>query len=410
MKATFYNESTKSEMLVSFSNELVIGEDGWAQIAPFGDFPGMGLVPDGKGGWITKRAIQRVDKQAVEQMVEEHNRSRRGLKKFLNGRPIFNGHPDNPVTGWKYPDKTAKGVFANVAVRENGFYGEPILTDEGEELVATKKVRAFSSRWETDFVGEEMINGKLTPVFRPTRFLSAGMTDKPNLPVEMFNEQETNQTQTMKKETVIAVLASLGILTAKGTTFANDASDEDVSEGLKQLGEKAKTATTLASEKATFANEKAQLEGQIATLKTEKATAATERETARTQFANERAAHITDLLDGATQDGRVTAAERPTWENRLKNEAQFANEAEALKKLTPKTKTASVTLQRGDRKVEISNSAERRDMVTALVNEKMVALKCGHDAALATVRKECPQLFEGMREPRIQMPGSKRRA
>ena len=401
MKAFFCNST---EMLVAFANEITIGEDGWAQIAPFGDFPGMALIPDDKGGFKRERAIQRMDRQAVTQMVAEFTGSRRGVSKFLRSRPIYLGHPDMPGGQVKYPDSKPKGVFANVAVRDNGFYGEPILTDEGEQLVASKQVRALSGRWLADeYLGEEMIGGKLMKVFRPTQFLSAGLTNRPNLPVELFNEAETEEKGNMKKEAVIALFTALGIMN-KGVAFANDASDEEVSEGLKQLGEKAKTATTLAAEKATFANEKATLEGTVSRRTTQKTTASTERDTARTQFANERAARVGELLDGAVASGRITAAERPTWEARLKNEATFANEAEALGKLTPATKTKSVTLQRGDRKVEISNASERREMISQLVNEEMASAKCGHDAALARVRNKYGQLFEGMQEPKITMP------
>lgn len=401
MKAIFHNAT---EMLVAFSNEIAIGEDGWAQIAPFGDFPGMALIDDGNGGYKREKAIQRMDRKAVTQMVNEFMSSQRGVRKFLKSRPIFLGHPDMPGGGAKYPDRMPKGVFANVACRDTGFYGQPILTDDGEALVANKSVRALSGRWEADeYLGEEVIGGMKFKVFRPTRFLSAGLTDRPNLPVEMFNEAEAQQQETqMKRETVIALLASLGILN-KGATFVNDASDEDVSEGLKVLAdghrEQTKKATTLANEKAQLEQRVSAKDGEIATLKTEKQTAATERDTARTNFANERKARIGELLDNAIKGGRITQAERATWEPRLANEATFINEAEALKKVEAKVKTTSVTLSRGDRKVEISNANERREMVQELVREEMDRSKADYDMAFAKVQRTCPQLFEAMAKP-----------
>lgn len=400
MKATFYNST---ETLIAFTNEIAIGEDGWAQIAPFGDFPGMALIADGKGGYKKEAAIQRMDKTAVAQMVNEYQRTRKGLTRFVTSRPIFLGHPDSPgAMGAKYPDKHPKGVFANIACRDNGFFGEPILTEEGEQLIASRKVTALSGRWDAEFVAKE--NG--VNIYRPVRFLSAGLTDRPNLPVQLLNEAEAetnNQTKTntMKKELLIALLASLGIMN-KGAAFVNEASDEDVSEGLNQLGEKAKTATTLANEKATLVNEKATLEGKVTTLTLEKTTATTERDNAKTSFANERKARIGELLDGSIKGGFITAAERATWEARLGNEANFANEAAALKALTPGMKTKSLTLSRGDRKVEISNASERREMVAELVNERMTTAKCDYDAAFAHVEKNYPQLFEAMTQPDLK--------
>lgn len=419
MKAIFHNTT---EMLVSFSNDFALGEDGWAQIAPLGDFPGMAFIDDGQGGFKKERAIQRMDKQAVTNMVNEFTQGRRGIRKFFCSRPIFHGHPDMPGGKLKYPDAEPKGVFANVAARDpvpgrpssGGFYGEPILTPAGEDLVASKKVRAFSGRWEAeDYLGEELIGGRLTKVFRPTRFLSAGLTDRPNLPVEMFNEAEAEQKQTertekqnvMNKTVVIALFAAHGILNSKGAAFANDAGDDEVSAGITRLGEKLTTetnrATTLTNEKATLANDKAQLEGRVTALTTEKGAVEIERNNARTSFANERTARIGELLDGATQAGRITGAERATWETRLKNEATFANEAEALKKLTPTVKTTSVTLTRGDRKVEISNASDRREMVTELVNERMASKKEDYDTAFAAVQKTYPTLFEAMEQPAL---------
>jgi hypothetical protein len=410
-----------TELLIGFSNDVAIGDDGWAMIAPFGDFPGMALVNDGRGGVKKQRAIQRIDKEAVTQMVNEFQGARRGVRKFLTGRKLFVGHPDVPGMKARYPDAEAKGVFANLAARADGLYGEPVLTEEGEQIIAEKQYRALSGRWEAEEVGEE--NG--TKIYRPTKFISAGLTNQPNLPVQLLNEAETDQGQegqeknTHMKKSVIALLMGLGV---SGITIANEATDEQVSDAVKALGEKAKTAdtlagekatlqsekTTLANDKATLAGDKARLEGEVATLKTEKATATTERDTAKTAFANERKARIGELLDGGIATGRIIAADRATWESRLSNEATFANEAEALKKLGAQMKTKSVTLQRGDRKVELSNAVERKEMVTEIVNERMQTTKCSYDAAYTWAQKEHPALFSAMEKPEIRNGGPKK--
>ena len=44
----FANISSGPE-LVTMINELSIGADGWAQIAPFGDYAGIAMIPDGQG-------------------------------------------------------------------------------------------------------------------------------------------------------------------------------------------------------------------------------------------------------------------------------------------------------------------------------------------------------------------------
>jgi phage I-like protein len=392
----------KTDTLVAFLNELAIGNDGWAQIAPFGDFPGMALVADGKGGFTRERAIQRMDREAVTQMVNEYAKSRKGVRGFLKSRPLYIGHPDVPGCESKYPDKAPRGIFSNLACREDGFYGQLNLTEEGEALIANKTYRALSGRWEAEYVGEE--NG--VKIYRPTKFYSAGLTNNPNLPVQLMNESEQAKQENTMKTKIIALLKKHGITLANGVTIANDASDAQIEEGLTQLGTHLERTATLANEKTTLANDKTSLatqlsakEGEITTLKASVSTLTTERESARTAFANERAARIATLLDQAMTDGRITKAERPDWERRLGNEATFANEADALGKLGAKTKTESLTFQRGDRKVELSNASERRELVAELVSAEMKTSDCTYDDAFARVQKSYPQLFQAMKQP-----------
>ena len=184
--AQFANAGQSVTTLVEISNDIKIGEDGWAQIAPFGDFPGMALVDDGSGGMRREKAIQRIDKAAATNMVTEFKNCSIA-NRYLIGTKIFKGHPDVPGYEKKYPDKSPVGVFADLAVRDDGFYGQPVFTNEGDE--ARKTLRAFSGRWNADFVAEE--NG--TKVYSPSVLISAGLTDRPNLPVQLLNEADAGE-------------------------------------------------------------------------------------------------------------------------------------------------------------------------------------------------------------------------
>lgn len=394
----FCNDST--ELLVGFENELTIGGDGWAMIAPFGDFPGMS-VREHNGKIIKEPAIQRMDREAVAQMVNEYQTNTKGVRGYARKRPIFIGHPDGRGVGHKYPNKQPVGVFANIALRDDGLYGEPIFTEEGESLVASGQLRAFSGRWDAELVNEE--GGK--KIYRPCKFLSAGLTNQPNLPVQLLNEAEmpgddsTHQKNTMKK-TLIALLTKLGV------QFANDATDEQLSalegpaltaiDGLAAHGTK---VTELTNEKETLATSINSKDGEITTLKTE-------RDTLRTSFANERAARISSETAAALQAGRITAAELPDWQRRLGNEAQFANELAALQKLAPKVKTQSVTITRGDRKVELANAKERGSMLAEIVNEIAQEKKLNpvthYNQIVKIAQQRHPALFEAMASPVIR--------
>ena len=209
-KAQFANSAAQPAAAVFFANEIAIGADGWAMITKFGDYPSTALFADGKGGMKKEKAIQRVDKAGAEQMVAAFVNARRGIRKFLRGCNIYDGHPDVPGIGKFYPDKEPKGVFADLQVRDDGLYGLPVFTNEGSELVETKKRRAFSGN-----IGNSEPDGTTAdgvPIYRPTEIFSAGLTNNPHLPVNFFNADDTlaeapaeatnqnNQTKKMKKK------------------------------------------------------------------------------------------------------------------------------------------------------------------------------------------------------------------
>ena len=368
--------------LITIINELSIGADGWAQIAPFGDYAGVAMVPDGKGGFTKERAIQRLDKIAVTQMANEYQRSSRGLSGFFKKRPLYEeGHPDIPVGGSQYPNKHPVGLFHNLACRDGGLYGEPILTDDGEKLIASKTYRALSGRWAAEFVGQE--DG--VNIYRPVKFLSAGLTNQPNLPVELLNETDSSadRTRTTHHATVCSSAGNhnhepkpnmtkiIAWLSRQGITLANDATDEQVETALAQLDPRLQTNDT------------------------------------HGQFANERKARIESELNRAVRDGRIAEADRATWQQRLASEAQFTNELAALEALKPVIKTHSLTLGRGDRKIELANARDRRGLVAEVLaeiaNELELDLKKSehYDRAWTEAQKRHPALFDAMSRPQL---------
>jgi len=443
----FANDST-SATLVGFCNEISIGADGWAMIAPFGDHPSPALLPDGKGGMKKVPAIQRIDKTGADAMVATFHNEQRGFRKFIKGCNIYVGHPHVPGLGKFYPDKEAKGVFADLEVRADGLYGLPVFTNEGSELVEgadlAKRLKAFSG----DLCDSEdcgMVNGK--PCYRPMKIVSAGLTNNPHLPVHFFNADDTlaepaeagpanvktnNTTNTMKKK-LIALFAALslkptfanaaeptdtemesaiGEIETKVATFANDKTAwETATTGIKK-----KLVGLAASVGITFANE-AEITDPAATIAQieEKikgnATALTD---ANTRFANERADRIKDELALGISSGRITAAEQADWERRLKTEAQFANERTALRALAAKVKTTSITLQRGGKteQVDISDPKARATFANEVMGAIAVELKLNrtkdHTRIYAEAQRRHPALFEGMQSVDIKMPGKKK--
>ncbi len=372
------------ETIVVFGNEVSLTEDGWAQLAVYGDWPGKAMQVQENGQVKTFDAVQRFDRQAAGLMVTAFKSPLGTVKRFFRGCPIYLGHPDAPVGGGRYPDKSTKGMIADLQAREDGLWCQPVFSNEGIELLEKKRMY-FSGRWSSDEVGLE--NGK--KIFRPDELKSAGLVEKPNLPVQWINEREDQPNKTnMTIQQLIALLAKLGV------TFANeaDATEENLATKLDEIATRNTTLQTSFSNEQTAHN----------LVKTEFTRVQGELTTAKTSFANERKDRIKDLLDGAITAGCLTAAERSTWETRLTNEATFANERAELAKLKPKIKTQSVTLDMGGRKVEIANAAERQATVTELVAKEQKDNSLSYDAAYARVQTAYPQLFAAMKQPEIK--------
>lgn len=378
-----------------FANELRVSADGWAQIAPLGDFPSLALMEQPDGSQKPLPAIQRLDAQACAAMVREFEAARKRARKYLSGRPIYVGHPDVPALAHQYPDKTPKGVIAELQARADGLYGKPVFTNEGSDLVEGRKFRFFSGRLvDCEPAGQTAAaaGGAGLPIFRPRVFLSVGLTNQPHLPVQMLNERRNPKTN-MNKTKLLALCAHLGI------PLTSDADDAAVDAALDLAAQKAGQAAAFANENPGLQSALQAREGELAALRPQLAALAGERDALRAQFQNERAARVADELAGAVKEGRVTAAEQPGWAARLNVEAQFANELAALRALPPRLKTVSVTIQRGDRKIEVANAQDRRELINELVAAEMAGGKCDYDRAFTRVQKKFPALFEAMKKP-----------
>jgi len=369
---TFCNSATS---LVSFTNQLEVDTHGWAQLAPFGDYPGQALLRQPDGSTLKFPAIQRLDRAAADAMVAKFKSPWHRVKRYFTGCPIFVGHPDAPAFANNYPDKSPKGMIVDLQIRADGLYCKPVFTNEGSDLVETRQLRAFSAYWSASEIGRQTNStGQPLKIYRPDQLKSAGLTNHPNLPVQLLNEKQLIQHATrntnppiMNKQLILDFLATQGI------TLANEAADAQISEALQQLGHRVTIAeTTLAAR-------------------------GLELETLNTELANERQFHINTLLDGALVAGSITAAQRPEWAARLA--ADFTNESAALAQLAPVLKTHAITRHLGARKAEIANATERRDALDTLVKAEMASNGGDYDRAFAAVQKSNPALFSAMKQP-----------
>lgn len=319
------------QMEFTNGNQVALGEDGFALLAPFGDsyYP---LTIGGK----TVTVVQRITKENATEMANAFKSVVGKVSRWLRGSPIYFGHPDDPQTGHKYPMKDQVGMFADLEVRENGLYVRPMFNEKGAQILEKPDKYYFSGRWPVKKTGVK--DGMA--VFEPINVTSIGMTRNPNLPTEMLNHKQ----DTMDRKQLIALLAKSGI------TLSNEATDDQIAAALDGFGAAKKTAETQ------LANERKTLE----TVNAELARVKSESEASRK-------AEITSLINERLVSGVITEAEKALWEGRLTH--NFANESKALAELQPKLKTSQNRAVSGDRARNPQGNKEASKKLLQFANE-----------------------------------------
>ena len=306
--------------LVQLGNALSLDEGGWAQLAPFGDHPGVAFTNEGP-----REAIQRITPESGAALRKSLLSFTGKASRFFRSVPIYNGHPDAKPISDQFPDREVKGHIGDIQVRSDGIYVLPILNEAGAKLLNAGERLGLSAYVDAAVTGES--DGKLVAEWSALR--SVGMTDRPNLPVELLNSQNSRgseaQPQSMTSPLIIAALASAGI------QIANGAGEDQIARHVETLVANARAATDAVAAK----------DAEITALKASIANA-------NTALSNEQAARRKDLLDERVASGAITEADRALWDGRLT--ANFANEAASLRGLPAKVKTGSQLANSGTRR------------------------------------------------------------
>lgn len=360
--------------LIQLTNEVVIADDGWAQLAPFGDFPGVAFTNDGP-----KPATQKVDREAGESLVRSVLSLTGRASRFFRSVPIFNGHPDVPALKGQYPDAEPRGYIGDIAVRDDGIFIRPILNEAGAALLNSGEKLGLSAYVDAEILGES--DGKV--VARWSRLRSAGLTPHPNLPVQLMNSKLNSpgqpENQQMNQQVLIAALAAVGV------SIANSATEDAVVAAIRTLAEQRNNAVTTANARDT----------ELAALKTERDGFKTKLTEAETALANSEASRRKDLIDQRVADGAIAEADRSVWDDRLK--ANFANESTALRAIKGTVlKTESTVANAGARRGTSADAGTAEHFIIAY-NDALKAGKKPEDALRGTIA-QLPNSYAAWRE------------
>ena len=431
----------------SISNALAHTDaGGWALIAKYGDHPHPGAKahlgqPD--------PTLQRFDKPAAEQIVAAYNSTWGRIKRALTGIPIFNGHPDVPGFERIFTDKEVKGTWAKLEARDDGLYGQPVLTSNGADTVEGGSDR-LSPYWWCKPTGERTDDGRV--IVSPFRLLSVGLVGKGNIPgPSLMNSATATQTQdqpTMNKERDLLIQ----ILAALGTTVTAQAGDTELANAVqtcigdlrKKTTDAEKAAPAAAANAALLTllanaklDDKAKLEAALAEITASKEAVATansavvtanstiakketeistiigERDTALANAKAERKAHATRFANAAVAAGKLRGADLAGTIEKLCNAADpaafevIAKEIAVAKPLGTDSKAMKLGNLKNDSTPTPNRSAKIQDLVAARMRANATE---SYTDAYANVASDPANesIFGGMKEPDLPYKKSKR--
>lgn len=199
---------------------ILLGKPMEVQLAPFGDYPG---TLDGK------RVVQVCDKAAFMDVVANFVPDQRILVDFEHDAK----------------DTTAAGWIRSVRVDpEDGLIGSVEFTDVGAETVNAKRILFISADWDLDLT-----------THRPIRLRTAGLTNRPNIPVRPILNKATQENSIVEGEGQTKMTETAKLLGLDPET-ATDAECAAAVKALQdQLAEKAAEALTAEAEAAAKENE-----------------------------------------------------------------------------------------------------------------------------------------------------------
>jgi len=371
--------------LVGAWNELRLApneRESWARLTPLGEFP----VTVNDAGQ-TRQVMQVVDCESCDAMVENFGKLSTKVANFFRGIPFYEGHPDD--AGWAKANPGVKaaavGRIKELQTRDDGLWGRIAWNNRGVSLLDPEapEYSGQSPHW-----GMDPIRGR-SDAFRPVVLWSAGLTNTPNI-----------------SSNTIA-LNELGFGQPSPPSAKQDAPEKPeqdmklTPENLKALGFAPEAAPTEAEINAAIAK----MFSDMTTANAAKTTAETDLVAANsrvtsltTELTTLRGTGVTSAINSAITEGRITEADRGTWEGILK--ADFTNGSAALAKLGKTT-----GLNTGSQLPDLSGRQESvntaggitaiNEGVRAYAKEKGIDVTTseGWDRAFRETQQAKPELF-----------------
>jgi phage I-like protein len=395
-------------------------------LSPIGDYPHA-------------KGVQRVDREAIEQLVLNFNSVLSRLGRFFVGVPFYVGHPDVPGLENSFPDRRAYGWVKELIARTDGLYANVSWSKAGKELIEEGHYRFVSPFWSATRVGA---HGN-EPIYRPEKLISVGLTNNPNLPVLPLENQESlrisclgrpvcvpglevetaepaayesvlnqkqkeNKMQNSKREQEEQKeQKSNATSTPDGCNGANN-QNRSVSSGAPEIREVLRllelpaTATMddvreRVGKDFSSSRSETSPKGQVTTENAAPVMAFTEARELGERIGRLEKRLVAVVIDNAVSSGRIAAAQRSYWTRELAE--NFEEKSTELANASPALKTSARPesfAQMGDGGGE---APVRRKQLERLLKTKMDREGLSYDEAWEQVKEENPGLFASMQRP-----------
>ncbi len=308
--------------------EVAANEGDWYRIAAYRDYE-------------HSKGVQRVDAAAAQAMANAFTSAVARVKRWLTGSsglPVYRGHPDDG-TYKDHDDTTVYGRVDSVEARPDGLFAHVSWANEWDRLKGEGPWR-MSPRW--------LMRQNSDGSFSPTKLISIGLTDRPNLPDAAF----ANETDTMNA-LLKTLLSKLGFAAERITATETNA------EGAIKLEEVESALAKLAADKI------AEADKALTSANERLAAMEAEKSAALATAANERTERAKLAVDAAVASGKITAAQRTEWEGKLSGAKDWAVAANELAAQSPAMHTSRQFGDQGARRdtTVVTASNEMRNLV-----------------------------------------------
>lgn len=389
---------------LTLANDATMDNDGWCLIAPFGELPNRRYVQKPGSGITEEKFLQIVDEDAVDAILANEKTLLRRLKLATVGMPIFKGHPDHhehdPVVVPTGQPKIRLGVVDKLRKSSRGLEAHCVISRDQATTVANEGFKYPSATWNVIMSGETR-NGAF--VCSPSRLLSIGLTDKPQISGvdALANARPQLPAATTEEKTKDTMKPQIqGWLAALGTTLANDASESSVLEAITTR------FTKLTGELTVLGNAKTDLEATVKTImaerdgfKTKNTEAGTALANAQTALANEHKSHSAVVIDLAIAQGKIAVAARDTEIATLANATDFPAACAAITARARQFKVGEAPQTDAEKKaLANANTKTPRELFIGLVTKKQQDNpKMSYPDAAKAVKSENPGLSDAMK-------------